>query len=97
MDQLSGQDAQFLYMESDDYPTHMTSIAIFDPTEGGRALRFKDILRHVGSRVHMNPAFRRKLVRVPLELDFPYWVDDQHFDLEYHVRHGRLPEPGDWR
>jgi len=45
----------------------------------------------------MNPAFRRKLVRVPLELDFPYWVDDQHFDLEYHVRHGRLPEPGDWR
>jgi len=97
MDQLSGQDAQFLYMESDEAPTHMTSIAIFDPTAGGRKLRFKDILQHVRSRLHMNPAFRRKLVRVPLELDFPYWVDDQHFDLEYHVRHGRLPEPGDWR
>jgi WS/DGAT/MGAT family acyltransferase len=34
---------------------------------------------------------------VPLELDFPYWVDDEHFDLEYHIRHERLPEPGDWR
>jgi WS/DGAT/MGAT family acyltransferase len=99
MDQLSGQDAQFLYMESDDGPTHMTSIGIFDPAAGGRkkALHFEDILRHVRSRLHMNPAFRRKLVRVPLELDFPYWVDDPQFDLEYHVRHGRLPEPGDWR
>jgi diacylglycerol O-acyltransferase len=99
MDQLSGQDAQFLYMESDSSPTHMTSIAIFDPAANGRkkAVRFKDILQHVRSRLHMNPAFRRRLVRVPLELDFPYWVDDRHFDLEYHVRHGRLPEPGDWR
>jgi diacylglycerol O-acyltransferase len=99
MDQLSGQDAQFLYLESDDCPTHMTSIAIFDPTVNGgkKGVRFKDILRHVKTRLHMNPAFRRRLVRVPLELDFPYWVDDKHFDLEYHVRHGRLPAPGDWR
>jgi len=99
MDQLSGQDAQFLYMESEECPTHITSIAVFDPAAGGRkkALRFKEILQHVRSRLHMNPAFRRKLVRVPLELDFPYWVDDEHFDLEYHVRHGRLPEPGGWR
>jgi diacylglycerol O-acyltransferase len=99
MDQLSGQDAQFLYLESDDSPTHMTSIAIFDPAAGGakKAVRFKDILQHVRSRLHMNPAFRRRLVRVPFELDFPYWVDDKHFDLEYHVQHGRLPEPCNWR
>lgn len=99
MDQLSGQDAQFLYMESDNNLTHITSIGIFDPTTvpGKEVVRFKDILQHVSSRLHMNPVFRRKLVRVPLELDFPYWVDDHSFDLEYHVRHGRLPEPGDWR
>jgi WS/DGAT/MGAT family acyltransferase len=99
MDQLSGQDAQFLYMESGDSPTHMTSVGIFDPGSGDekKPVQYKDILQHVRSRLHMNPAFRRRLVRVPLELDFPYWVDDKHFDLEYHVRHGRLPEPGDWR
>ncbi len=99
MDQLSGQDAQFLYMESGDNLTHITSIGIFDPTTvpGKKIVRFKDILQHVSSRLHMNPVFRRKLVRVPLELDFPYWVDENNFDLEYHVRHGRLPEPGDWR
>ena len=99
MDQLSGQDAQFLYMESDDSPTHITSVAILAPAADGskEAVCFEDVLQHVRGRLHMNPAFRRRLVRVPFELDFPYWVDDQHFDLEYHVRHGRLPEPGDWR
>lgn len=77
----------------------MTSIAVLDPTTvpGGKAVRFKEILAHVEGRIHMSPLFRRRLVRVPLELDFPYWVDDETFDLEYHVKHGRLPEPGDWR
>ncbi len=99
MDQLSPQDAQFLYMESKDNHIQVTAVAIFDPTTvpGGKTVRFKDILAHVEGRLHMNPLFRRRLVRVPLELDFPYWVDDEHFDLEYHVQHARLPEPGDWR
>lgn len=99
MDQLSPQDAQFLYLESPENLTHLTSIAIFDQSTvpGGEVVRFKDILNHVESRLHMSPLFKRRLVHVPLELDFPYWVDDEHFDLEYHIRHGRLPEPGDWR
>jgi len=99
MDQLSPQDAQFLYMESADNLTHVTSISIFDQTTvpDGKVVRFKDILAHIEGRLHMSPLFKRRLVRVPFELDFPYWVDDEHFDLEYHVRHGRLPEPGDWR
>ena len=54
-------------------------------------------IAHVEARLALNPLLRRKLVRVPLELDYPYWVEDEHFDLEYHMRHGRLPEPGDWR
>ena len=99
MDQLSPQDAQFLYLESPDNLTHLTSISIFDQSTvpRGEVVRFKDILAHVESRLHMSPLFKRRLVHVPLELDFPYWVDDEHFDLEYHIRHSRLPEPGDWR
>ena len=99
MDQLNPQDAQFLYLESGDNLTHLTTISIFDQSTvpGGGVVRFKDILAHVEGRLHMSPLFKRRLVHVPLELDFPYWVDDEHFDLEYHVRHGRLPEPGDWR
>ena len=99
MDQLSPQDAQFLYLESEDNLTHLTSVGIFDQSTvpGDQVVRFKDILAHVERRLHMSPLFKRRLVRVPMELDFPYWVDDEYFDLEYHVSHGRLPQPGDWR
>jgi WS/DGAT/MGAT family acyltransferase len=99
MDQLSAQDAQFLYMETSDNHIHVTAVALFDPSTvpGGKTVRFKQILGHIQDRLHMSPLFRRRLERVPLELDFPYWVDDEDFDLEYHVQHSRLPEPGDWR
>jgi diacylglycerol O-acyltransferase len=99
MDQLSPQDAQFLYMESENNLTHVTSISIFDPTTvpGGKTVRFKDIIAHVEERLNASPLLKRRLVKVPLELDYPYWADDKYFDLEYHLRHGRLPEPGDWR
>ncbi len=98
MHQLSPQDAQFLYMESANNFTHVTGVHVFDPsTAPGGRVRFKDIIAHVESRLHTSPIFRRRLVRVPLELDFPYWADDEYFDIEYHITHGRLPEPGDWR
>lgn len=98
MKQLSPQDAQFLFMETGDNLTHVTGVAVYDPsTAPAGKVRFKDIIAHVESRIHVSPIFRQKLVRVPGDLDYPYWADDDYFDLEYHLRHGRLPEPGDWR
>ena len=98
MKQLSAQDAQFLYMESDDNLTHVTAVYVYDPsTAANGSVRFKDIIQHVESRLDASPIFTRRLVHVPFELDYPYWVDDDHFDIEFHIRHGRLPDPGDWR
>jgi diacylglycerol O-acyltransferase / wax synthase len=98
MEQLSGQDASFVYMETPTTPMHIGSVGIYDPsTAPGGFVRFKDILAHVESRLDKARSFRQKLVRVPFDLDHPYWVDDANFDLEYHVRHIALPKPGDWR
>ena len=98
MQQLKAQDAAFLYMESQNNLTHVTGFGIYDPsTAPGGTVRFKDIIAHVESRIHTSPIFKRRLVRVPFELDYPYWADDEYFDVEYHMRHGRLPKPGDWR
>ncbi len=98
MQQLSAQDAQFLYMESDDNLTHVTAIYIYDPSSAADGkVRFKDIIQHVESRLDSSPIYTRRLVHVPFELDYPYWVDDKNFDIEFHIRHGRLPDPGDWR
>ena len=49
------------------------------------------------SRLHRSPIFRQKLRTVPFGLDEPYWIEDENFDLEYHVRNVALPKPGDWR
>ena len=98
MKQLSGQDAAFLYSDNTHSNSNVTLLHIYDQsTAPGGKLRFKSILSHIESRLHRSPMFRRKLQRVPLELDLPYWVEDENFDLEYHVRHLALPKPGDWR
>ena len=95
--QLSPQDAQFLYAETEHNLTHVTSVSIYDPsTAPGGAVRYQDIVAHVGERLAYNPLFFRRLLRLPLELDYPYWIEDEHFDLESHMQRARLPEPGDW-
>jgi diacylglycerol O-acyltransferase / wax synthase len=98
VEQLSGQDASFVYMETTSTPMHIGSVAIYDPsTAPDGKVRFKDILRFIESRLGGARSFRQKLVRVPFDLDHPYWIEDPDFDLEYHVRHIALPKPGDWR
>ncbi len=98
MKQLSGADAMFLQFERGNNVMHVASLAIYDPsTAPGGGVRFKDVLRFFASRLEQFPQFRRRLVRVPLALDRPYWVEDSAFDVEFHVRHIALPHPGDWR
>ena len=98
MKQLSALDAMFAYTETPNTPMHIGQLLIYDPsTAPGGKVGFKDILRYIEGRLDGARIFRQKLVRVPLDLDHPYWVDDANFDLEFHVRHIALPKPGDWR
>ena len=98
MQQLSPQDAQFLYIETGNNLTHVMGVNIYDPsTAPGGKVRFKDIIEHVESRLFSSPVFRRRLMRLPYDFDHPYWVEDEFFDIEHHMFHGRLPEPADWR
>jgi WS/DGAT/MGAT family acyltransferase len=98
MRQLSAQDAAFLYLESQGAHLHLTALYIYDQsTAPGGIVRHKEILQYLESRLHTSPVFRQKLVTLPFSVDFPWWVDDEQFDLEFHVRHIALPEPRDWR
>ncbi|NJS14984.1 MAG: wax ester/triacylglycerol synthase family O-acyltransferase [Sphingopyxis sp.] len=98
VEQLSAQDAQFLYAQTANNLTHIMGVYIYDPaTAPGGKVRFKDIIRHVESRIDTSPLFKRRLHRLPMDIDHPYWVEDEHFDIEAHMSHARLPEPGDWR
>lgn len=98
MEQLSPMDASFLYFETANAPMHIGAVAIYDQsTVKGGVLGFKEILKNYETRLHLARAFRQRIVRVPLSLDHPYWLEDPDFDLEFHVRHIALPKPGDWR
>jgi diacylglycerol O-acyltransferase / wax synthase len=44
-------------------------------------------------RIDLAPVLRRKLVHVPLGLDFPYWVDADDIDFDYHIRATKLSGP----
>ena len=98
MQQLQGMDASFVALETRNSPMHIGSILVYNPeTAPGGFVRFKDILQFLDDRLKMSKTMRQRLVRVPFDLDYPYWVEDPDFDLEYHVRHVALPKPGDWR
>ena len=91
-------DASFVALETRNSPMHIGSILIYNPeTAPGGFVRFKDILAFFESRKQLSKTIRQRLVRVPFDLDYPYWIEDKEFDLEYHVRHVALPRPGDWR
>ena len=97
MEQLSGLDASFLYMETATTPMHVGGLQIYDPsTAPGGEVTFEQLLRWVNGHLHLSRTLRQKLVTVPLNLDHPYWVEDADFDLEFHVRELGLPRPGDW-
>lgn len=98
MKQMQGMDAAFIALEQPDAPMHIGSIVIYDPsTAPGGFVRFKDILAFVEGRLQLADTMRQKMVKVPFSVDYPYWVQDSNFDIEYHVRHVALPQPGDWR
>ncbi|MGJ8563775.1 MAG: WS/DGAT/MGAT family O-acyltransferase [Alphaproteobacteria bacterium] len=96
--QLSSIDGTFLYTDSRNTPETIGNFGIYDPsTARDGFVRFKDILRTFETRLDRVPTFTKKIMRVPMDLDQAYWIEDENFDLEYHVRHIALPKPGDWR
>ena len=96
--QMTSMDGTFLYTDTRNTPETIGNFGIYDPsTAKGGFVRFKDILRTIETRLDRTPTFTKKLMRVPMDLDQPYWIEDENFDLEYHVRHIALPKPGDWR
>ncbi len=96
MRQLTSLDNQFLALESARQTGHVGGLAILDPaTTAAGALSAADIQELVLERLPLLPPLRWRLAEVPLGLDYPYWVDDPDFDVEYHVRELALPRPGD--
>jgi diacylglycerol O-acyltransferase len=93
---LSAQDNDFLLWETPNLPMHGGSTQLFDAgsliTEAG-GVDFETIKRGIEGILHKIPRYREKLAWMPGD-EHAVWVDDKHFNLDYHIRHTSLPRPG---
>jgi len=48
----------------------------------------------VQDRLQLSKVFRERLIEVPWDLSFPYWIRDPDFDLDGHLPLVTLPAPG---
>ena len=92
MERLSSLDASFLYIESDEAPLNIGTVAIFDPPEGG--FDHERLIKLIRRRLAFVPRYRQRIKFVPLGIFRPVWVDDTQFDVSFHVRRSALPKPG---
>jgi WS/DGAT/MGAT family acyltransferase len=89
----------FLDLEEPQVHMHVGAVAIFEAgplTNADGELEISRIQGAIEVALTNSPRFRQKLVRVPV-FEHPVWVDDDRFNLSYHVRHASLPRSGDIR
>jgi diacylglycerol O-acyltransferase / wax synthase len=89
-DRLSPLDASFLHIEDGDWPMHVACVMTF----AGDPPPYDSLVEHIESRLALVPRYRQRLAWVPFGQGRPKWVDDEHFDIRYHVRVTALPRPG---
>src|SRR5919201_1841216 len=95
MRQLTSLDTQFLALETSRQTGHVGGLAILDPsTAPGGRLELADVCRLMEERLPLLPPMRQRPVEVPFGLDYPYWVEDDGFDHDFHVRELAPPAPG---
>ncbi len=94
LQQLSGQDAVFLYADTPDCPLQIASLVWLRLPESCRPVLpwFRD---YYARTIHEFPSMRQRVVQDPLRIDHPYWADDPHFDLEAHLQGRRLGPDAD--
>ena len=91
MQALSGVDGAFLRLETPETPMHVASLHLFDLPPRYAGDFHADMRRHIGERLHLAPAFTRRLAPMPLQFANPMWVQADDVDLDYHVQRVSLP------
>ena len=90
MERMSTLDAGFFFIEDENTPMHVGSVAVFE----GQAPSYGDLVRLLVAKLPDVPRYRQRVRTVPLHLGLPAWTDDPHFEILYHVRHTAVPPPG---
>ena len=91
MERMSTLDAGFFFVEHENVPMHIGSLAVFE----GPAPAYDDLLRLLAAKLPLVPRYRQVVRTPPLQIFRPAWADDEHFEISYHVRHAAVPRRAD--
>lgn len=91
-ERIRPDDVVFLAEESASAPRHNATLEIFEPSHDG--FDYEKLLAVIADRIAFVPRYRQRIRSVPGWIANPLWVDDDDFDLTYHVRRSALPRPG---
>jgi diacylglycerol O-acyltransferase / wax synthase len=90
MERMSTLDAGFYFVEQENVPMHLGSLAVFQ----GPAPDYAELTKLFAAKLPKVPRYRQVVRTTPLQTFRPYWVDDEHFDIGAHVRQATVPAPG---
>src|SRR5579875_2474618 len=92
---MSPTDSMFLIPESRDQPMHVGSLQLYrrppDAPEGYLVDAYEELLK-ADDDIYRD--FRKRPYRSLRTLGQWAWAEDAEVDLEHHIRHSALPQPG---
>ena len=92
--QLKPQDVIFIGAEISTIYQHTGGLVMLDASDCPDFC-FEKYRQYSEERIGKIPQFHWRLHEVPLGLDLPYWVEDENFNLDHHIRRIAVPSPGD--
>jgi diacylglycerol O-acyltransferase len=88
---LSPADRSSLAAEIGPVTMAVGGVLVFEP---GPGIDQASVAARIERRLHLLPRYRQKLASPAPGLTNPVWVDDDGFDIDWHVRSASLPAPG---
>ena len=95
MRRMSGADSFMLASETPKAYMHTFKVAILDPTTDPDGWSYERFRNDFAQRIHLVPYFRWKCAHAPFGLNHPTWIEDEDFNIDYHMHRVALPSPGD--
>ncbi len=91
MQALSPTDSAFLWMETRNQPMHVAGLNLYTPPKGAGPEFVGELLAEWGKHLKALPPFNQRPV---LRMGLWHWEEDKECELDYHLRHLALPQPG---
>jgi WS/DGAT/MGAT family acyltransferase len=86
-DPLSAADRGSLQAERGPVNMAVAGALVF---EGGAATTEQAIAERISSRLHIVPRYRQRIAEAPFGIAGEQWIDDDQFDVHWHLRHARV-------